>query len=278
MPYGRRSYRSNRGRKSTSRKYTRGTRKRFSKKRFAKYSSAQKTVVRSPVNARETYVKLPWVNTFSTTSLTSTASSSRSFLGNSLVPYPAAYNSNTPGTGDEWVAGVAEYAAFYNQYRVLGSSIRVQVVCQTSSGVTFGVCLVPIASGGSENGNNTYISSRISDLDFMTYDELCMQPGAKCKMVGIGSGGNAAITYKMFRKTKQMLACKDLRDNEDTLLRIPDTSGSYGTVQCQASAAFFYYVRVLNLTTNTGSFDMQVKIKYYTQLSGRTNWVPMVVP
>lgn len=275
MTYGRRSYRSYRGRKPASRKYTRGTRKRFSKKRFAKYSSAQKSIIRAPVNARETYVKLPWVNTFSSTSLTTGTSSSRVFLGNSLVPFPTAYNSGVPTAGDEWVSGVAEYSAFYNQYRVLGSSIRLQVICQTSSGVTFGVCLIPVAFGGSESGGAGTVTSRVTELDAMSYDDICMQPGAKCRLVGIGSGGNASVIYKVFRKTKAMLACKDLRDNENTLLRLPDTDGTDGTIATNGNAAFFYYVRVFNLTGSTGSFDMQVKIKYYANLSGRTNWLPL---
>lgn len=275
MPYGRRSYRSTRGRKPSSRKYTRGSRKRFSKKKFSKYSTSQKSVIRAPVNARETYVKLPWLNTFSSTSLTTGTSSSRAFLGNSLVAFPASYGSTTPTAGDEWAAGVMEYANFYNQYRVLGSSIRVQLLCQTSSGVTFGVCLLPIAFGGIESGAVGAVSNRITELDALSYDEICMQPGAKCRLIGIGSGGNANVFFKMFRKSKQMLACRDLRDNENTLARLPDPDGTDGTIVTNGNAAFFYYVRVFNIAGSTGSFDMQVKMKYYTNLSGRTNWVPV---
>lgn len=278
MAYGRKSYRSTRGRRSGTRKYTRKSRGRFAKKRFSKYkSNGQSTKVSAPVNARETYVKLPWINTFASTSLTAATSSSRAFLGNSLIPFPASYAGSIT-SGDEWVSGVSEYASFYNQYRVLGSSIKLQILCQTQAGVTFGVCLVPITAGGPETGVTGSIANRITELDALSYDELCMQPYAKCRLIGIGSGGNANVFLKMFRKTKMMLACKDLRDNENTLLRLPDPTGSFGSINTNARDSFFYYVRVFNVAGATGSFDMQVKMKYYTNLSGRTNWTPITVP
>lgn len=282
MPYGRRSYRSTRGRKPSSRKYTRGSRKRFSKKKFTKYSSAQKTVIRAPINARETYVKLPWINTFSSTSLTTGTSSGRAFLGNSLVPFPASYASNSPAAGDEWVNGVSQYLAFYNLYRVLGASIKVQVVCQTSSGVTFGVALVPVTTFGDGAALNT-VTEKIAELDALSYDAVCMLPNAKCRLVGIGSGGNAVVHYKMFRKTKYMIGCKDIKDVEDTQCELPSAAGAGGSIICSSvgaadstgTPAWFYYVRVFNLTGSTGSFDMQVKMKYYTQLFGRSSWTPL---
>lgn len=277
MAYGRKSYRSAGRKRSGPRKYTRKGRSRFSRKRFTKVSSKQKTVVRAPVNARETFVKLPWVNTYTTTAVAAGASVSRAFLGNSLIPAPAVYTGTS--AGDEWVSGVAEYAAFYNYYRVLGSSIRVQLVCQTSSGVTLGVAMIPVAFGGAETGSGLgNISQRITELDALTYDQLSMQPAAQVRMIGIGSGSNANVFFKMFRKTKSMLSCKDLRDNEDTLLKLPEPTGESGTIAVNSNAAFFYYVRVFNLSGASGNFDMQVKMKYYTQLTGRTNWSPITVP
>jgi len=278
MAYGRKSYRSAGRKRSGPRKYSRKGRSRFSRKRFTKVSSKQRTVISAPVNARETYVKLPWVNTFTTTSLTSLASSSRAFLGNSLVPFPASYgSSSSPSTGDEWVSGVAQYAAFYDMYRVLGCSIRVQILCQTSSGVTFGVVLVPVTISGDPN-NGFYVDDKIAELDALNYDQLCMLPNTQCRMIGIGSGGNANVFMKGFRKTKQMLAVKDIKDKEDTLIQLPNPNGSGGSILTSGDAAWFWYVRVSNLTTATGGFDMQVKMKYYTQLAGRTAWTPIAVP
>lgn len=280
MPYARRSYRKYPRKYSRYPSKYRKNRSRFSKKKFTKYKSTkQATKVSAVVNARETYVKLPWQNTFPTTTLAAGASTNRAFLGNSLVPFPASYSSNTPTAGDEWVSGVSEYASFYNNYRVLGSSIKVQLLCQTSTGCTFGVVLIPVAASGTESGPSSFVQNRITELNALDYDTISMQPYAQSRIIGIGSGGNANVFFKMFRKTKSMLACKDLRDNPDTLLDLPDPSGSAGEIRCtQPDSAFFYYVRVFNLSSAGGQFDMQVKMKYYTNLSGRTNWAPILVP
>lgn len=273
MAYGRKSYSTSRRRYPGRRRTTRKTRSRFSRKRFTKYSSKQKTVVKGTVNARETYVKLPWVNTFASTSLTTGTSSSRSFLGNSLVPFPAAYNTGTPAAGDEWVAGVAQYASFYDRYRVLGSSIKVQILCQTSSGVTFGVVLVPVTVS-----NASSVAASITELDALNYDQLCMLPNTQCRIIGIGSGGNANVFMKAFRKSKQMLACKDIKDNDETDASLPSTAGAGGAIIVIGSNAWFWYVRVLNISGSTGSFDMQVKTKHYCQLFARQLWTPVAVP
>lgn len=274
--YGRKKYSSARGKRSSTRKYSRKPRGRFSRKRFTKVSSKQRTVVKAPVNARETYVKLPWVNTFPTLTVGASASQSYVFLGNSLIPYPSNYG-GTITAGDEWVSGVSEYANFYNQYRVLGSSIKVQIVMQSTAVV--GCTIIPVMMGGSESGSGVTISARIVDLDALTYDQLSMQPNAQMRMIGIGTGGNANVFFKMFRKTKSMLACKDLKDQEDTLCRLPDSDGTDGTICVNDSNSFFYYIRITNLTTTaTVNYNMQVKMKYYTQLTGRTNWSTVTVP
>lgn len=275
--YGRKKYSSARGKRSSTRKYSRKPRGRFSRKRFTKVSSKQRTVVKAPVNARETYVKLPWVNTFPTLTIGASASQSYSFLGNSLIPYPASYGLSTPSAGDEWVSGVAEYANFYNQYRVLGSSIKVQIVMQSTAVV--GCTIIPVMMGGQESGSTGNIADRITELDALTYDQLSMQPNAQMRMIGIGTGGNATVFFKLFRKTKSMLACKDIKDNEDTLLRLPDPDGTDGTLVTNSPSSFFYYIRITNLTTTaTVNYNMQVKMKYYTQLTGRTNWSTVTVP
>lgn len=274
--YGRKSYRSAGRKRSGPRKYSRTGRSRFSRKRFTKFKSTkQSTKVSAPVNARETYVKLPWVDTTSTSAFTTQFN--RVYLGNSLIATPTVYTSSVPAAGTEWVSGVSEYATFYNQYRVLGSSIKIQVLASATSASTLGVVLLPIMAGGPETATGV-VADRITELNALSYDELCMQPNSYHRLIGIGSSGNSTIFMKMFRKTKKMLACKDLRDNEDTLLRLPDPDGRNGTIQIASSSSFFYYLRIFNLTGVSTTFDLQVKMKYYVNLSGRTNWTPITVP
>lgn len=278
MPfYARKSYRRYPSRRTKYTRRTRKTRKRYSKKRFFKYSSKQATKVSAPVNARETYVKLPWVKTFGTDPIGASASDNYVFLGNSLIPAPLSLPNLFIMTGDEWYSGVSEYAAFYNNYRVLGSSIRIQLVGLSSTTTSYAVCLIPIMAGGSETGSPSP-TARILELNALTYDQLCMQPYAQTRIIGLGSGGMASYTMKMFRKSKSMLACKDLRDNEDTLRDLPDPNGANGSYPTDADNTWFYYFRVINLSTTASSYSMQVKMKAYVNLSGRNNWVPITVP
>lgn len=272
MVYARRSYRSyyRPYRKVYRKKYSK--RKRFSKKRFTKYSSKQKTIVRAPVNARETYVKLPWQVTslLNANSLTSTT---YVFLGNSLAPV---YTTATPPPGSIWASGVSEYANFYERYRVLGASISIRMLSITSS-IYYRCVLLPIMVGGPETTAGS-ITGRITELDALTYDQLAVQPYAQSRSVGVGAGGNAVINFKMFRKTKYMAALKDVRDETNLSCRLPNPDGSGGEILNTSDSAWFYYFRVFNPTQANGQIESTVKMKFYTQLYGRNNWVPTAVP
>lgn len=279
MAYGRRTYRTFRRPMRRAYRSSRRTRGRFSRKRFAKYSTAQKTVVRPPINARETYVKLPWQDTDNLTLVAAANSSRLAFLGNSLVGAPQDYTNIAPVAPTEWAAGVAEYATFYNKYRVLGASIRIQVVMHSGTDITAGVVLIPVAHGGAEAGVPTNaVAERLAELDAMTYDQLCVQPYAKSRIIGVANSGNSTVILKMFRKTKYMISAKDIRDVEETLARLPNPDGSGGTVILSSRSAWFYYFRLFNLSAGNLTYDLQARMKYYANLSGRTNWLPIQVP
>lgn len=273
----RRSFRSSYRRRP--RRYMRKSRGRFSKKRFNKYSTSQKTVVRPLINARETYVKLPWQDTDNLTLVSAGNSSRFAVLGNSLVGVPADYTNIAPVNPTEWAAGVNEYAQFYNKYRVLGASVKIQVVLHSGTDITAGCVLIPIAHGGAEGGVPVNaVAERLAELDALTYDELCLQPHAKSKLIGVANSGNSSVFFKMFRKTKQMISARDIRDVEECLLRLPNPGGTGGTVLLSSRSAWFFYFRLFNLSAGNLTFDHQVRVKYYANLSGRTNWVPQIVP
>lgn len=274
MPYGYRKY----SKKSYSyrKKGYKGTKKRFSKKKFMR-SNYGKTIVKAPVNARDTYVKLPFLRTFQPT-IAAASGQTYAVLGNSLIPMPSSYTSVIT-LGDTWCSGVSEYAAFYNNYRVLGSSIKIQVTAVSANNV-FRVVLLPIMNGGTEVGGVAgTVAQRITELDALTYDQLAQQPFAQAKTLGVATGGNATVYMKTFRKTKYMLGCKDIKDNNATLFNLPDTNGSNGQISCEVDTSFFYYLRIFNTAgASSQTVEVQIKAKYYTQLSGRTNWVPIAVP
>lgn len=252
-----------------------GTKKRFSKKRFIR-SNYGKTIVKAPVNARDTYVKLPFLRTFQP-NIAAASSQTYIVLGNSLIPMPAVYT-GVITAGDTWCSGVTEYASFYSNYRVLGSSLNVQITAISANNI-FRVVLIPVMNGGQENGSAGSVNDRLTELNALTYDQLAQQPFAQAKTLGLASGGNATAYMKCFRKTKYMLSCKDIKDNVNTLLNLPDTDGTDGEVTVNADSSFFYYIRIFNSAgAQAQTVEVQVKAKYYTQLTSRTNWVPTAVP
>lgn len=276
MVYARRSYRSYyRPYRKAYRKYVRKTRKRYSKKRFVKYSTKQRTQVKAPVNSRETFVKLPWQET-TTENINATSSRTFAFLGNSLNPF-GTYNSDVPSAGSVWASGVSEYANFYERYRVLGASIKIRLVTNGTAGM-FRCVLIPIMAGGIEASGPGIIANRITELDALTYDQLSVQPYAQNRSLGISTGSNAVCNFKMFRKSKSMLACKDYLDQSENQCELPQPNGSDGTIITNGIYAWFYYLRVFNVTSSTMALDVSTKMKFYCQLSGRNNWVPTVVP
>lgn len=273
MVYARKSYR--RPYRRSYRKYVRKTRKRYSKKRFIKYSTKQRTQVKAPVNSRETFVKLPWQQTTSEI-LAANTSKSYAFLGNSLNPF-GSYNNSPPPAGSVWASGVSEYANFYERYRVLGASIKIRMVTNGTAGV-FRCVLIPIMAGGPESAGSLFVNDRITELDALTYDQLSVQPYAQSRSLGISTGSNAVCNFKMFRKSKSMLACKDYLDLSDVQAELPQPDGSGGSIINNAIYTWFYYLRIFNVTSSTMALDVSTKMKFYCQLSGRNNWVPQSVP
>lgn len=254
----------------------RAPRRRFARKRFTKYSTSQKTVVRAPVNAREMYVKFPY-STIKEIASSGVIPSRYAVLANSLIPFPASYSSNTPTAGDVWAAGVSEYASQYNFYRVLGCSVSVQYVSESTT--TTRLVMVPVTYGqGEDSVPDQPISDKISELDGLTYDELCSQPYAQSKLVGSNAGGPNVCYMKMFRKTKNMIGVKDLKDNEDTLINLPGAAGENGRIQTSGRSAYIFYLKMFTGGGTVVTSEVQFKIKYYVQLSGRNSWTPTAVP
>jgi len=248
---------------------------RFSRKRFAK-STPQRSIIRAPVAARELYVKMKY-STIKPLGTSGVTPNYYAILGNSLIPFPASYSSNTPTAGDIWVAGIGQYCTQYNLYRVLGCSVSAQFVTENTS-VTR-IVMVPFTYGGpGEAGAVTTIADKITELNTLTYDQLSSLPYAYSKLVGSNAGGPNVCYTKMFRKTKNMLGCKDLRDNEDTLLAFPNLGGLDGTIQTNSRSSYgFYYKIFTGSAAGNDIAEVQFKISYYVQLSGRASWLPQAV-
>lgn len=262
------------------RKMSKG-RKRFStKKKFTKVNNRQRATIKGTVMPRDLYVKLPYRLTLTQQSVAANANANYAFLGNSLVPYPADYSLTLPSAGDIWASGVEEYAGFYNQYRVLGSSIKIQIATVTTSNL-YRFVMVPCTTRteASVGGGDNTVDDKITEMNALSYDQLCALPNAYSKLVGLASGGNSSAYFKMFRKTKSMIGCKDIKDNEDTLVDLPESTGAGGRICIGGKNSFFYYFRVVNAAGGVAQiFEAQIQIKLYCQLTGRQNWSQITVP
>lgn len=249
--------------KNTSRKY----------KRVFKSNYGQ-TQVKAPVQARETFCVLPFLKT-DQTSIAGSGSKSYSVLGNSLIPLPATYGSSTPTAGDLWCSGIQEYANFYNHYKVLATKIKVQFTAISANNI-LRVVMIPIQAGGGEQ-SSLFISSRITELNALSYDELAQQPFAQSRTLGISTGGNATMFMSSFRKAKHMLGVRDTKDAVQ-YQNLPNTDGSAGTISVEGKTSYFFFIRIFNVSATAQSVEVEIRCKYFTQLTGRTNWVPLVVP
>lgn len=247
--------------KNTSRKY----------KRTFKSNYGQ-TQIKAPVQARETFVVLPFLKTFQV-SIAGSGSQTYSILGNSLIPMPSVFTGIS--AGDTWVSGVQEYANFYNNYKVLACKIKIQYTAVSSNNV-LRVVLIPIQVGGGETAGGS-VNDRITELNALTYDALAQQPFAQSRTLGISTGGNATMFLKCFRKSKHMLGVKDTKD-AIAYSNLPNPDGSSGSINLNATSSFFYYTRIFNVSASAQSVEVEVRAQYFTQLTGRTNWVPVNVP
>lgn len=246
--------------------------KKFSSKKAFQKPTQQKSVINSTVMPRELYVKLPWMRT-QQTNVPANSALTVTYLGNSLLPTPTGA-SLTINTGDVWSSGVSEYSAFYSRYRVLGSKITIQLSSITTTQL-MRLVLVPI-SGGDETSTPD-LAGRITELDALTYDQLAVFPNAQCKTLGLATGGNTTTYFKMFRKTKNMVQCKDLRDNDNTEANMPDSDGKNGSICTNPASAFFYYLRLFNFAGSIIPVDISTKMSFYVQLMGRVNYVQQAV-
>lgn len=266
--YGKKSYK-----KPYRKTYKKGKNSSKKYKRIFK-STTQHTKVSPMTVAKETYVKLPYVITYQT-AIAAGIGAGYTLLGNSLLPTPQNLSTGAVTAGDIWVSGVKEYSDFYNFYRVLGSKISIQVTAVSANNV-FRCALVPVAYGGPETGPQSEIFNKVAELNTLTFDQLCMQPYAQTKILGIASGGNATTYFKMFRKTKNMLSVKDIRDDQDGIMRVPDYSGIGGSYPSNANNSFAYFFKVFNTAGAVQTVEVHVKMTYYTMFSGRNRTESLV--
>lgn len=268
MPYGSSKRKVSRkfGRRF-SRRPRKGSR-RFSRKKFTKNA----LVSRVSFIPNQMYVKLPW------TQITATASGTgdQNFSWNGVgITCPLTGTSGEPANGETFPLGLEEYAGFYQFYKVLGASIKIQL---NSSGTTADgsyYCTLLSATG---NRLDTDTDSNYFKLAAATTENLISYPGAVWKIMSQQNGSRQNIMLKKFCKTKNMLSIKDVRDMDTLQGYLPGTDASYPNGKNPVTANpgdavnWFFFLRIDPNQTSSqaaGAVQMVVKIQYYVQLYGR---------
>lgn len=234
-------------------------RPRFSKKKFTKYKKSSSTVVRPLTNSKQLYVKLRWTQ-IQTSTIAAGSFGSNAFNCTSCAPLSLA-----PGipVGSEFYSGIPEYSDFYDNYTPLGTSISIRILNNRTIETFYRAVLVPVSTSLGDMPTHRTI------LDGYDYSDLAGLPGAQTRVLGLGTGGAAMASFKMFRKTKGMIAVKDIRDNEILKQDLPvGTSGGFCTTA--ENTSWFYYLKIFNSNaTQATTIETEVKLKTYFMLSGR---------
>lgn len=244
-------------------------RSRFSKKKFYKSNSSVRATIKASLMPKELFVKLPFSHIFSQ-SISASSAFTRAYNGTSYAPTVVGATS-APQIGDLLCNGIIEYSQFYDSYTALGASIK--LTCLNYSGNSLvRICLIPVTTAPNQVAFTNTMGQHITELDAMDFQQLSSQPGCQVKTLGLNSGGSSQIFMKSFRKTKGMLAIKDIRDQPDLKLELPKglTVATAGNTAIYEDKSWFYYIRAFNMsTTNAQVVEFSVRMKYYFMLSGR---------
>lgn len=278
MPYVRGSFR--RGRKFYRRSRKGRARRRFARKKF--YKRVPRGLKAGLYIPKEAYVKLNYTEFIYSPEITVGNNWTFGFNGNGICA-PSTTGGFVPVSGQEYPLGLTQYSSFYKYYKVLGSSIKIQLnnLVSGSGSTATGPATVCLLAGQGLNGDSDS-SSNWQVFENAETRNLISYPGASWKMMSQINGSQTTVWLKGFRKTKTMLGRKDIRDNDDVQGLLPGTDdsnpngtnpGINGGLVAGYSGSWFWMVRVdptiTNGTTPANSYQVVVKIKYYVQLYGR---------
>lgn len=164
------------------------------------------------------------------------------YRGNSI------YDPWTAGGGTS-VQGYAQWAQFYNRYRVYGSKITVKArqisPTSTSNSVVFLVLAPKVTS--------------TVDLDF---EDAVLDPYARKAILPLpGGGGGTPLTLKQYISTRKILGLTKNEASQSTLAA--DITGN-------PSKIWYWHVGLQNADkSTTSSAEVYVEIEYYVKLYGK---------
>lgn len=272
----RRSYR--RPYRKTTRKY--GKKKRFSSRKTFTKSTLTVGKINPQIISRTMYVKLPYSFEKAAT-ISASSNQNYVFLGNSLVSEPSGVN-YALANGDLWANGVTQWCSFFDKYRVLGSSLKLQIISNGSSDV---IRAVLIAVPTTTQVTLDTVAAKVTELNALSTPDLMAWPGASWKMLSTSGNSNNMAWLKNFTKTKSILGVKDIRDNSQLIAELPNPDGTDGTILLSSSGntstsnplvSWFFYLRVQNFANSNQSIRIFGKQKYYTELLNRNQYTQLL--
>lgn len=275
MPYARRNrkinYRRRRGRAG---------RRRFSKKRF--FKRIPRSLRAGLYIPRQAYVKLPFTQIIQVPELTN-SNYNLPIWGNGLCG-PLTVNSSfpqSPNPGDKFPIGLEQYANFYQYYRVLGASCKVQINASGATPNGSFYCALLSAQGRPYDTSTTSNYQKLTNADT---ENLISFPGCSWRLVSQQNGSRQNVFLKRWTKTKSIIGVKDIRDNDETVGLLPNTNENafpWGNNPSTEDGSWFFLLRIdpnLSSTITAGTVQIILKVKYYVQLFGRDYNNQFVVP
>lgn len=275
MPYARRNFK--RTRKTYRRSRKGRSRRRFARKSFSKVPRSLRAGLYIP---KEAFVKLPFTQVLRSPASTFGAPWILSYNGNGIT-CPQTSSVSVPFPGDLYPLGLSQYAGFYKYYKVLGSSIKVNISSNATGLIQAWTSLLAAQglNGDTDTSSNYMTMLNADPQDLISY------PGCSWRILSSQSGSQSNIFLKGFRKTKTMLGRKDIRDNDDCQGLLPGTDDTYPNGSNPSSAtnsgSWFWMIKIdptENASIAEGSYQVIVKIKYYVQLYGRDFNIQVQVP
>lgn len=297
------AFRKKSGRSFRRRRPTTFKRKRFAKKSFSR-STAGFTKVKGTLIGKNAMVKVDYrkdwdcgvtgstdtwgvPNTYGLTFPITARPASLFFLGSHCCTSLGTSDNGIADIIEKFPSGLDRWQSFYQKGLCMGSSIRVDIMPLANATETAARwVLLPIACLAYEdittpNGTTTAdatANQTKGTLDALDYPDLCAYPGAQYGYVRTANSG--VTRFKGFRKTKNMLGFKDVKDNQQSLeMLLPNSAGTVGRNTGSAVAdvdeaqGWGWYLRIFGAgSSNPGNLQFLVRQKFYLMLTDRQSY------
>lgn len=261
-------------------------RARWKNKKFSKFNNKSRASIKGLIMPKSAYVKLPWRRIATTTTINPSNSYATLWVPTGYIPAPSDYTSVPTRiqaqAGDTFTNGIDKYSQFFDVGYVLGSSLKLQVMnCNTvfaGGNQTPQILATLVCYPYNHQGNTTVgldpaqnVRAVYNYLESLTDDNLQSLAYAQSRLITLGYS-KSEIFMKMFRKTKQMTGIKDVEDNDDMEINLPQTGIDFSSTNYCSGQGYLYYLRLTNIAgdgANAQVVRVNAKLTQYWKLTSR---------